>query len=91
MQRQARALLSLGAAAVLLKGGHAPLAEALDVLVLRDGGTERFVAVRAARSCRGTGCALSSAIAAGIARGLDLRLACADAKQHVGTLFSDEG
>lgn len=88
MRRQAHALLGLGPQAVLLKGGHAPLPEAVDFLALRDGRGERFAAARLARSRRGSGCALASAIAAGLARGLEVNRACAEAKDHVSALFN---
>ena len=48
MQQQAQALLALGPRAVLLKGGHARLAQAVDILALQDGRSERFAAPRAA-------------------------------------------
>jgi hydroxymethylpyrimidine/phosphomethylpyrimidine kinase len=65
----ARALLSLGPAAVLLKGGHLR-GEALDVFT--DG--RRTLLLRAprvrTRDTRGTGCLLAAAIAVYLARGL---------------------
>jgi hydroxymethylpyrimidine/phosphomethylpyrimidine kinase len=82
MQRQARALLDLGPAAVLLKGGHAHGDSAVDVLVF-DEGVRLFTAPRVARTRRGTGCALASAIAAGIAQGLVLADACEQGKRYV--------
>jgi hydroxymethylpyrimidine/phosphomethylpyrimidine kinase len=68
----ARALLALGARAVLVKGGHLPGAELVDVLAERD----RVLTLRAARidtpHTHGTGCTYSAAIAALLARGDDL-------------------
>jgi len=70
MVEQAHALLRLGPGAVLLKGGHLGGAESVDVLV-DAGGT---VVTRRPRvttsSTHGTGCTLSSAIAALVARGV---------------------
>ncbi|MGY1773842.1 bifunctional hydroxymethylpyrimidine kinase/phosphomethylpyrimidine kinase [Blastococcus sp. SYSU D00813] len=70
MVEQARALLALGPGAVLLKGGHLGGAESVDVLVSADG----VVVTRRPRvgttSTHGTGCTLSSAIAALVARGV---------------------
>lgn len=67
------ALMSLGPAAVLLKGGHLPGDEIVDVLRTADGDEMRFPQTRiATRSTHGTGCTLASAIAAGIADGLRL-------------------
>jgi hydroxymethylpyrimidine/phosphomethylpyrimidine kinase len=73
MQHHAQALLALGPRAVLVKGGHASLAHAVDILALQDG--------------RGTGCALASAIAAHLAGGAALPAACAAAKRCVTELF----
>lgn len=85
---QARALCTLGAAAVLLKGGHAQGPTAIDCLVTRDGGGVRtFSAVRSAARRRGTGCTLASGIAAGLAAGLPLEAACERAKHYVTALL----
>ena len=80
---QARALLRFGCGAVLIKGGHGAGEEALDVLV--DGqSVHRFVRPRiATRNTHGTGCTLAAAIAAGLARGSDLRGAVENAKEFV--------
>ncbi len=83
MERQAKALLALGARAVLMKGGHGTSEESADLLVTPSG-TERFSAPRiATRNTHGTGCTLSSAIAAGLAKGLSLRDAVAQGKTYV--------
>jgi len=67
------ALLALGPAAVLLKGGHAPDDEITDILRTIDGDERRFSHSRiATTSTHGTGCTLASAIATGIAEGLRL-------------------
>jgi len=79
---QGRRLLDLGSAAILLKGGHRQGEEAVDLLISH-GGVERFVSTRLAGSSRGTGCALASAIAAGLAGGKQLSAACAAAKRYV--------
>lgn len=80
---QARALLRFGCGAVLIKGGHGAGEEAFDVLV--DGqSVHRFVRPRiATRNTHGTGCTLAAAIAAGLARGSDLRGAVENAKEFV--------
>jgi hydroxymethylpyrimidine/phosphomethylpyrimidine kinase len=83
MRHQARRLLSLGAKAVLLKGGHAHGPESADVLIDADG-DERLSAERVpTQSTHGTGCTLSSAIAAGLAKGFALREAVRAAKSYV--------
>ncbi len=85
--RQARALLALGPGAVLLKGGHARGPEAVDLLLMRDAAPVWLRAPRIDATRRGTGCALASAIAAGLGAGLDLPAACMRAKEHVAQLL----
>lgn len=80
---QLRALIDLGARAVLLKGGHGSGSEAVDYLAYA-GMVRRFAAPRiATRNTHGTGCTLSAAIAAGLARGDNLETAVAGAKKYV--------
>jgi hydroxymethylpyrimidine/phosphomethylpyrimidine kinase len=76
----ARALRARGARAVLVKGGHLAGAEACDVLV-SDAGVQVMRAPRVpGKDPRGTGCALATAIAVGLARGQALPDAVAAAK-----------
>ena len=83
MRQQAERLLALGAKAVLIKGGHGSGAESVDLLV-GPNGVERLAAPRfATRNTHGTGCTLSSAIAAGLAKGLGLIEAVRAAKSYV--------
>jgi len=83
MAAQARALITLGACTVLIKGGHAQGPESVDLLVGKSK-TERLAAKRiATRNTHGTGCTLSSAIVAGLAKGLDLTAAVEAAKAYV--------
>lgn len=80
----ADALLELGAQAVLLKGGHLPGATVVDVLKSRDGVQRRFEAPRIhSRNLHGTGCTLSSAVAAHWALGLPMVDAVAAAHAYV--------
>jgi hydroxymethylpyrimidine/phosphomethylpyrimidine kinase len=89
---QGRRLLKYGAAAILLKGGHADGAEAVDLLVRAQVGTvERFPAKRLSSSRRGTGCALAAAIAAGLASGKSLPEACHHAKGFVLRMLGGSG
>ncbi|MFD1701920.1 bifunctional hydroxymethylpyrimidine kinase/phosphomethylpyrimidine kinase [Methylopila henanensis] len=84
MAEQARALKAHGVRAVLVKGGHGEGAESVDILVGEDGEVTRFAAPRhATRNTHGTGCTLSSAIAAGLAKGLPLKDAVAAAKTYL--------
>ena len=83
MEVQARQLLSLGARTVLIKGGHGEGADSVDLLI-GQGEVVRLSARRiATRNTHGTGCTLSSAIAAGLAKGLDLITATQEAKAYV--------
>jgi hydroxymethylpyrimidine/phosphomethylpyrimidine kinase len=77
-------LLALGAHAVLLKGGHLPGDEVVDVLAMRGQELRRLQSSRiASDNVHGTGCTLSSAIAAGLALGLSLPQAVAEARRYV--------
>jgi hydroxymethylpyrimidine/phosphomethylpyrimidine kinase len=83
MEAQAERLLGLGARAVLLKGGHGGGAESVDFLV-EAGAVARLAAERIdTLNTHGTGCTLSSAIAAGLAKGSDLATAVRAAKAYV--------
>lgn len=91
MAKQGEAILALGAQAVLVKGGHGQGADAVDLLVGRDG-IRRFTALRVAtRNTHGTGCTLSSAIAAGLARGMALAEAVTLAKRYVSEAIAASG
>jgi hydroxymethylpyrimidine kinase/phosphomethylpyrimidine kinase len=83
LRRLAETLHARGARNVLVKGGHLDGAQASDVLF--DGTDFRvFTAARVAtRNSHGTGCTLSSAIAAYVARGLPLGDAVASAKDYL--------
>ena len=83
MQAQGERLLALGARAVLIKGGHGGGAESIDLLV-EPNAVARLAAERLhTQNTHGTGCTLSSAIAAGLAKGLDLAEAVRQAKAYV--------
>ncbi|WP_353642661.1 hydroxymethylpyrimidine/phosphomethylpyrimidine kinase [Mesorhizobium sp. WSM2239] len=69
--------------AVLVKGGHAVGAQAVDVLLQPNHPAVRFEAPRLQRGMRGTGCMLSSAIAASLACGASLEKSVRNAKQYV--------
>lgn len=83
MLDQAHRLLRFGAQAVLLKGGHGTGSESVDVLVAQSNPPVCMRATRTNATLRGTGCALSSAIAAGLALKLPLPAACERAKAYV--------
>ena len=83
MQRAAEAILAFGPSAVLVKGGHLPGERSDDLYV--DG--DQLVWVQAERidtqNTHGTGCVLSAAIAARLARGDDLITAVRVGKRFV--------
>ncbi len=88
MLRQAQTLLALGADAVLIKGGHGGGPDSVDLLVEAAGYT-RFTAPRVAtQNSHGTGCTLSSAIAAGLAKGFLLGEAVGEAKTYVSAAIA---
>jgi hydroxymethylpyrimidine/phosphomethylpyrimidine kinase len=83
MRRAAETLISMGAKAVLMKGGHLDGARVVDLLV-HDGAVDRFEDARIeSRNTHGTGCTLASAIAAGLAQGMSLYDAVARARLYV--------
>ncbi|WP_454918475.1 bifunctional hydroxymethylpyrimidine kinase/phosphomethylpyrimidine kinase [Xanthobacter sediminis] len=83
MQAQAERLMGLGARAVLMKGGHGTGAESTDLLVTPSGVTRFSAARHPTRNTHGTGCTLSSAIAARLALGDDLTAAVGAAKTYI--------
>jgi len=83
MREQGERLLTLGARAVLLKGGHADGAESVDFLIEPTAFTRLAADRIATANTHGTGCTLSSAIAAGLAKGLSLAEAVRAAKTYV--------
>ena len=79
----ARRIVRLGAAAVVIKGGHMPSADIVDLLY--DG--HRFVEFRTERvpgtSTHGTGCTFAAAVTAHLARGRALDEAIPQAQAYV--------
>lgn len=83
LMAQGRALLAFGPEAVLIKGGHGDGDDATDYLVTPQS-VVTFTRPRVAtRNTHGTGCTLSAAIAAGLARSLTLTEAVERAKEFV--------
>ncbi len=77
-------LLALGARGVLIKGGHLSGEEVVDVLGLKGDARHRYASARiASRNLHGTGCTLSSAIAAQLALGHALPDAVGLARRYV--------
>jgi hydroxymethylpyrimidine/phosphomethylpyrimidine kinase len=83
MRRQAETLQRLGAQAVLIKGGHAKGPAAIDILVDAEGELPLEAPRVETSNTHGTGCTMSSAIAAEFAKGASLRQAVTRAKIYV--------
>ncbi len=87
IRQAAREILAMGARAVVIKGGHRrerdESGQSIDLLY--DG--RNYVELRATRiagdGAHGTGCAFSAAIAASLARGMDLEASVRAAKRYV--------
>jgi hydroxymethylpyrimidine/phosphomethylpyrimidine kinase len=88
IESQGKRLLALGCPVVLIKGGHGQGTESIDYLVSGNG----IVALAAPRiptkNTHGTGCSLSSAIAAGLAKGEDIETAVRKAKVWVSAAIA---
>lgn len=83
MTEQGERLLAMGAEAVLVKGGHLASRESPDVLVTAEGPVWFEAARIPTANTHGTGCTLSSALAAELAKGLPLSQAVANAKAYL--------
>ncbi len=84
LDEAASELLALGTRAVLLKGGHLPGDDVLDVLAQADGARLRLPTTRISTpNGHGTGCTLSSAIACYLAQGLGLAQAVQQARGYI--------
>ena len=83
IESQGRRLLALGCRAVLIKGGHGEGAESIDYLIDADHTIALAAPRHPTRNTHGTGCSLSSAVAAGLAKGEDLESAVRNAKSWI--------
>jgi hydroxymethylpyrimidine/phosphomethylpyrimidine kinase len=83
MRRAAERILKLGPRVVLVKGGHLEGAESIDVACSAGAAFEVSRPRIATRHLHGTGCTLSSAIAANLALGLDDRAALERAREYL--------
>lgn len=80
---------AMGAKAALIKGGHSTKATIDDVLVWEHGeDTYGFPRIKT-KNTHGTGCTLASAIASGLAKGLPLPVAVAQAREYVQAAIAD--
>jgi hydroxymethylpyrimidine/phosphomethylpyrimidine kinase len=88
IEAQGSRLLARGSSAVLMKGGHGDGPDSTDTLITANG-VETLSAPRIATgNTHGTGCSLSSAIAAGLAKGEDLTTAVRNAKAFVSAAIA---
>jgi len=88
IESQGRRLLSMGCRAVLIKGGHGQGAESIDYLFSGNGVVTLAAPRIATKNTHGTGCSLSSAIAAGLAKGEDLETAVRHAKVWISAAIA---
>lgn len=88
IESQGRRLLAMGCPAVLIKGGHGQGAESIDYLVTGSGAIALAAPRIATRNTHGTGCSLSSAVAAGLAKGEDMETAVRNAKAWVNAAIA---
>ena len=88
VEKQGERLLAMGCRAVLIKGGHGQGPESIDHLI-NSSATLALAAPRiATRNTHGTGCSLSSAIAAGLARGESMESAVRHAKAWISAAIA---
>jgi hydroxymethylpyrimidine/phosphomethylpyrimidine kinase len=83
IETQGKRLLEMRCSAVLIKGGHGKGAESIDYLITARGMVALAAPRIATRNTHGTGCSLSSAIAAGLAKREEMEMAVRNAKAWV--------
>jgi hydroxymethylpyrimidine/phosphomethylpyrimidine kinase len=88
IESQGQRLLALGCGAVLIKGGHGQGPESIDYLVSGNGIIALAAPRIATKNTHGTGCSLSSAIAAGLAKGEELETAVRAAKAWISAAIA---
>jgi hydroxymethylpyrimidine/phosphomethylpyrimidine kinase len=88
IQSQGQRLLALGCPAVLIKGGHGEGRESIDYLVRAEGVIALSAPRVATNNTHGTGCSLSSAVAAGLAKGEPLETAVRNAKAFISAAIA---
>jgi hydroxymethylpyrimidine/phosphomethylpyrimidine kinase len=86
--KQGRRLLAMGCPLVLIKGGHGEGSESIDYLVSDSDITALSAPRIASKNTHGTGCSLSSAIAAGLAKGEPMEAAVRNAKAFVSAAIA---
>ena len=88
VEDQGKRLLAMGCRAVLIKGGHGQGTESIDYLIGASGVVALAAPRIATRNTHGTGCSLSSAIAAGLAKGEEMEAAVRNAKAWISAAIA---
>lgn len=88
---QGRRILQFGVPAVLIKGGHGEGPSSIDYLITADSVVPFAAARLNTRNLHGTGCTLSSAIAAGLAKGESMESAVRQAKDYITAAIAAAG
>jgi hydroxymethylpyrimidine/phosphomethylpyrimidine kinase len=88
IESQGQRLLALGCRRVLIKGGHGQGAQSTDYLVDGNGVIALPAPRIATKNTHGTGCSLSSAVAAGLAKGEDMETAVRHAKTWISAAIA---
>jgi hydroxymethylpyrimidine/phosphomethylpyrimidine kinase len=88
VEDQGKRLLAMGCRAVLIKGGHGQGTESIDYLIGASGVVALAAPRIATRKKHGTGCSLSSAIAAGLAKGEEMEAAVRNAKAWISAAIA---
>jgi hydroxymethylpyrimidine/phosphomethylpyrimidine kinase len=88
IENQGKRLLTMGCRAVLIKGGHGQGTESIDYFVSGSGVTALAAPRIVTKNTHGTGCSLSSAIAAGLAKGDDMESAVRQAKTWISAAIT---
>jgi len=88
IESQGRRLLSLGCSHVLIKGGHGHGSESVDYLISANATVPLAGPRLATQNTHGTGCSLSAAIAAGLAKAEDMATAVRNAKAYISAAIA---
>ena len=88
IESQGRRLLSLGCSHVLIKGGHGHGSESIDYLISASSTVPLASPRLATQNTHGTGCSLSAAITAGLAKGEDMDTAVRNAKAFISAAIA---
>jgi hydroxymethylpyrimidine/phosphomethylpyrimidine kinase len=88
IESQGKRLLAMGCRAVLIKGGHGQGTESIDYLIDAEGCIALPAPRIVTKNTHGTGCSLSSAIAAGLAKGENMETAVRHAKVWVSAAIA---